>query len=370
MTLSLVTKDHIRFFLRETFEFIFSAVKQPNKVMSGYVDECIIFMIRHSTFKSALSTLLSEIKDSRSKAVRERCCDYVNEILLHWELTEKDQDVIQEAIRLGLEDASLKAREISRTTYLSFRDKYPKKTEKIKSGLPNALRNRIEKFESDYDFSVANSTEESVANGNNTTSSAQTHSTYQNGVTKTPDTHIEKTELKHATSAGSNISDNSSVNDIVLPSKAFKYKEVGHVDDAVTSIQAIIRGNLARRQSSMKNFLQENIDATSPVKGRSNKSENRQSISNDEKKTSEGEPWLKGLKGSSNNKTTANIDHGRNSNTDSNSDDLPSDKGEKRLRHSLSTSGSLPSSPKSTAGNNNLSNVKSPSRENSKVISS
>ena len=63
----------MRPFLRETFESIFLAVKVPNKVMSGYVDECIISLIRHTTFKSAISLIVADIKDSRSKGVREHC---------------------------------------------------------------------------------------------------------------------------------------------------------------------------------------------------------------------------------------------------------------------------------------------------------
>jgi hypothetical protein len=63
----------MRFFLRETFESIFQAVKVPNKIMSGYVDECIVSMIRHTTFKSAIPLIAADMKDSRAKGVREHC---------------------------------------------------------------------------------------------------------------------------------------------------------------------------------------------------------------------------------------------------------------------------------------------------------
>lgn len=41
--------------------------------MSGYVDECILSMIRHVTFKNGLTVMLSEMRDSKSKVARERC---------------------------------------------------------------------------------------------------------------------------------------------------------------------------------------------------------------------------------------------------------------------------------------------------------
>jgi hypothetical protein len=63
----------MRNFLRETFESIYTASKVPNKVMSGYVDDCIISLIRHTTFRSSIQLITTEARESRSKGVRERC---------------------------------------------------------------------------------------------------------------------------------------------------------------------------------------------------------------------------------------------------------------------------------------------------------
>jgi len=71
--MSHVCGDHMRHFLRDSFAFVLDGVKVPNKVMSGFVDECIINMIKNSTFKTAIHTLLMEIKESKAKGVRERC---------------------------------------------------------------------------------------------------------------------------------------------------------------------------------------------------------------------------------------------------------------------------------------------------------
>lgn len=71
--LSKITGDLMRFFLRDTFESIFIAVKVPHKIMSGYVDECIISMLQHTTFKSAIPVIIDEYKKSKSKAAREKC---------------------------------------------------------------------------------------------------------------------------------------------------------------------------------------------------------------------------------------------------------------------------------------------------------
>jgi len=71
--LSQIVGDHMRHFLRDSFAFILDGVKVPNKVMSGFVDECIMNMIKNTTFKTGIHILVSEIRDSKAKVVRERC---------------------------------------------------------------------------------------------------------------------------------------------------------------------------------------------------------------------------------------------------------------------------------------------------------
>lgn len=71
--LSEITKDHMKTFLREIFTFVLDGIKVPNRVMSGFVDNAIMTMIKNSTFKSCIPSLVSEIKDSKAKLVREKC---------------------------------------------------------------------------------------------------------------------------------------------------------------------------------------------------------------------------------------------------------------------------------------------------------
>jgi hypothetical protein len=70
---SEVAKDHMKIFLRETFNSILEGVKVPNRVMSGYVDHAILTMIKNTTFKTCIPHLIFEIRDSKAKLVRERC---------------------------------------------------------------------------------------------------------------------------------------------------------------------------------------------------------------------------------------------------------------------------------------------------------
>jgi trimeric autotransporter adhesin len=66
---------------------------------------------------------------------------------MHWDLTEKDLDCFVEAIKLGLEDASVRAREVARGAYMNMFNLYPEKAEKIKSMLPKAHQLKLARTE-------------------------------------------------------------------------------------------------------------------------------------------------------------------------------------------------------------------------------
>lgn len=72
------------------------------------------------------------------------------EILTSWELSEKEGDLIIEAVRLGLEDASVKARESARFAYLQLHQLYPKKTEKLKASLAQGMRDKLTRAEQQH----------------------------------------------------------------------------------------------------------------------------------------------------------------------------------------------------------------------------
>lgn len=147
-TLAKVGGDLVKPLWKEIFRDILKAVQMPNKVMSSMVDDCIIEIIRHSTFKSVIVLLISEYKESRSKSFRENCLRYINEILISWELSDKEADVISEVIRWGLEDASCRSREIARLAYINLFSLFPKKAERLKAAMPSSqLVNRLVKAE-------------------------------------------------------------------------------------------------------------------------------------------------------------------------------------------------------------------------------
>ena len=70
---------------------------------------------------------------------------------MHWELQEKDADAVAEAVTLGLEDASVRGREIARLAYLNLHQSFPRKTDKLKAGLSSAsLRARLTQQEEQH----------------------------------------------------------------------------------------------------------------------------------------------------------------------------------------------------------------------------
>jgi len=101
-------------FLRDIFHVLLDGIKVKNKVMSAFVDSCILAIVRNcSAFRYCISILAGEQNVSKNKFVRERILQYMNDILVHWDVSDKEADVIAESIQIGLEDASITAREIS-----------------------------------------------------------------------------------------------------------------------------------------------------------------------------------------------------------------------------------------------------------------
>ncbi len=72
-TLAQKSQDKMKPFLRDSFPAILEGIKVPNKVMSGYVDDCIFRMIGDTSFKSGIGVLAQELRDNKSKLVREKC---------------------------------------------------------------------------------------------------------------------------------------------------------------------------------------------------------------------------------------------------------------------------------------------------------
>ncbi|CAE7542076.1 unnamed protein product, partial [Symbiodinium microadriaticum] len=73
-------------------------------------------------------------------------------MLLCWDIQEKEAESFQDAIRIGLEDASVRCRELARFAYLNFRDLFPRRADRIKADISNpSLSARLEKEEEIHD---------------------------------------------------------------------------------------------------------------------------------------------------------------------------------------------------------------------------
>ena len=56
----------------------------------------------------------------------------MSEILIHWELSDRDAELFIDGLSCGLEDASVKSRETARKAYITFSHKFPAKAEKMR----------------------------------------------------------------------------------------------------------------------------------------------------------------------------------------------------------------------------------------------
>lgn len=152
--------------------------------------------------------------------------EYINEMLLCWDIQEKEAEYFQDALRIGLEDASVRCRELARFAYLNFRDFFPRRAERIKSDLSNqSLKIRLEKEEQIHD-------------------QEKESGEYMNGLNGDGDfANIKQPRMSVSEEVDAILQESHGVN-------RGSYTRPSADDDAIGEIQALIRGNLMRRQSS------------------------------------------------------------------------------------------------------------------------
>jgi hypothetical protein len=150
----------------------------------------------------------------------------MNEMLLCWEIQEKEADLFQDALRIGLEDASVRCRELARFAYLNFRDLFPRRADRIKSDLSNqSLKVRLEREEQIHD-------------------QEKESGEYLNDVNPAGDfANGKQPRLSASEEVDAILQESHAVNPV-------SNVRTSADDNAIGEIQALIRGNLVRRQSS------------------------------------------------------------------------------------------------------------------------
>lgn len=250
--MSEVTKDNMKYLLREIFPFLIDGVKVPNKVMSGYVDECILDIIKNTAYKQCMSLLIAEIKENKAKFVREKCFEYINEVLLICDITEKDADTLLDTIKNGMEDASVRAREIARLAYLNIFQIYPKKAEKIKASVSAALKSRLQKAEQEQlkNHIALAAIRSATASYSAVDVTAASTTAITSDICATSNENSTTDDKTTAASLALNYTDSESFCNVTpIKTVPLRARRLSCQEDAVTSIQAIIRGKLQRKQS-------------------------------------------------------------------------------------------------------------------------
>ena len=212
--LSETAHDLMAFLLRDVFAFILDGIKNTNKLMASFVNDCIVIIIKNVTYKGSITLLLNEIRTNKAKFVREKCMEYISLILGGWELNDKSVDLCVEAVKIGLQDASVVAREAAKVAYLNLLENWRAKAEKLKSDMPPSIRPRLVKAEEEHVKSV-----DGMKSGKNLVPSGR-------DIVVTDDRRL-----------------------------SVRMKPVSLQDNAVTTIQAAFRGSLVRKLSPPRSEL-------------------------------------------------------------------------------------------------------------------
>jgi len=126
-SLVIVVGDEMRPLIRDILPTLIEILGSGNKVIQGFMDECISSIIRHSKFKQHINEFIDQVKNSRSKSLRENCMVYIHQILVDWppEYLQTVSEVLKDTIKIGLGDASVNARETARSAFVVFHQHWP-----------------------------------------------------------------------------------------------------------------------------------------------------------------------------------------------------------------------------------------------------
>lgn len=88
--------------------------------------------------------------------------EYIIEILVHWDLNERELDMVTEAIKAGLEDGSNDTREKAKVAYINIYHLFPDRAQKVKESLPRVQQMRLSKIEHEGEmlFQIAQGAED------------------------------------------------------------------------------------------------------------------------------------------------------------------------------------------------------------------
>ena len=182
--------------------------------------------------------------------------------------------MITDAIKCGLEDPAVHAREIARMAYLNMHLLFPKKTDKIKATAPLALQQRLLKAEQEHISPIlkkvraATVTTEMLISDTSPVDAGTTHPILPTvgTITITSPTGNKYEEKDGRTSSRDTTRSSTSqpqnhnnmddthgqpISRVVSPVKIanLRARRQSYEESAIQSIQAVIRGNLCRRMS-------------------------------------------------------------------------------------------------------------------------
>eukprot|EP00622_Pseudochattonella_farcimen_P006292 FR742078.1.p1 GENE.FR742078.1~~FR742078.1.p1 ORF type:complete len:373 (+),score=29.71 FR742078.1:39-1121(+) len=117
-------------------------MENGNKVIKGYVDDCIMTLIQKLKFRSEVSMICNVALSHKNKEGRDACSRYVLEMTKCWgtPYLDPESDTIHKMISKCLEDSSPATRETTRTIFFAFVELYPSQRNTILEGVGHRTR--------------------------------------------------------------------------------------------------------------------------------------------------------------------------------------------------------------------------------------
>ncbi|KAI0982117.1 hypothetical protein GJ496_007061 [Pomphorhynchus laevis] len=128
-------------------------IQNSAKVMSNSAILTIKYILKYTQSHRLIPLIIAGMS-SKSKDIRRQTCKFIYRILLEWpvEIWSKYVSNIQEAIKLGIEDADVNARMYSRSSFFVFQNVHPSQAEQLFNSLDQSKKKILK---DDMNFSTS-----------------------------------------------------------------------------------------------------------------------------------------------------------------------------------------------------------------------
>ncbi|XP_025829154.1 CLIP-associating protein isoform X2 [Agrilus planipennis] len=116
---------------------LINLIQNSAKVVATAGHVTVRFILQYIHNPRLIPIITNSLSYSKSKEIRKSCCEFIEQIMEHWNVhtLERHIGLLQDALKRGIADADPDARNLSRKAFVAFRERFPDHAEVLLQSL-------------------------------------------------------------------------------------------------------------------------------------------------------------------------------------------------------------------------------------------